>query len=189
MAALRRRAWTYMVAAVSRQFLVATFPDEVALRRAARRLRDRGFRIHDVYTPYPVHGMDELMGLKPSRLPIATLVGGVVGCATALAMQFYMAVFDWPLNVGGKPPNSTLAFLPVAFELTVLFAGLLTAAAFLTRSRLAPGVRAAHVADGTTEDVFALMLRRRNAAFDADEARRLLVSSGAAHVALREVPR
>lgn len=173
----------------SRQFLVATFSNEDALRDAARELRDRGFRIHDVYAPYPVHGMDELMGLGHSRLPIVTLVGGLAGCAAALAMQFYMAVFDWPLNVGGKPPNSTLAFVPIAFELTVLGAGLITAAAFLTRSRLAPGARAARFADGTTEDVFALVLRVRDATFDASEAGRLLVESGAGHVSLKDVPR
>jgi hypothetical protein len=172
-----------------RQFLVATFSNEDALRHAARRVRNRGCRIHDVYTPYPVHGMDELMGLRPSRLPILTLVGGLAGCAAALAMQFYMAVFDWPLNVGGKPPNSTLAFVPIAFELTVLCAGLLTAAAFLTRSRLMPGARAAQFADGTTEDVFALVLRSRDITFDSVEARCLLLETGAAQVVLKEVPR
>jgi hypothetical protein len=175
--------------ATSREFLVATFSNEHALRLAARRLRERGSRIHDVYTPYPVHGMDGLMGLGHSRLSIATLVGGVVGGASALAMQFYMAVFDWPLNVGGKPPNSTLAFVPITFELTVLCAGLVTAAAFLTRARLAPGARAAQFAQGTTEDVFALVLRRRDVTFDAGEARRLLLESGASQVVFQEIPR
>jgi hypothetical protein len=173
----------------SREFLVATFSNEDALRDAARQLRDRGLRIHDAYTPYPVHGMDELMGVAHSRLPIVTLAGGLAGCAAALAMQFYMAVFDWPLNVGGKPPNSTLAFVPIAFELTVLGAGLITAAAFLTRSRLAPGARAAQFADGTTEDVFALVLRVRDDSFDAHDVRRVLLESGAAQVAFTEVPR
>ena len=171
-----------------RQFLVATFSSEDALRGAARRLRDHGFRIHDVYTPYPVHGMDEVMGLRHSRLPIVTLVGGLAGCAAALAMQFYTAVFDWPLNVGGKPPNSTLAFVPITFELTVLCAGLGTAAAFLTRSRLVPGARAAQFAARTTEDVFALVLSVRDVMFNAVEARRLLLESGAAGVAEKEVP-
>jgi len=172
-----------------RQFLIATFSNEDALRIAARRLRDRGVRIHDAYAPYPVHGMDELLGVGHSRLPIVALAAGLAGCAIALAMQFYMAVFDWPLNVGGKPANSTLAFVPVTFELTVLCAGLVTAAAFLTRSRLVPGARAAQFAAGTTEDTFALVLRARDVTFDAGEARRLLLESGAAQVVLQEVPR
>ena len=168
--------------AVPRQFLVATFSNEDAIRDAAGRLRDRGLRIHDVYAPYPVHGMDELIGIRRSRLPIMTLVGGLAGCAAAVAMQFYMAVFDWP-------PNSTLAFVPITFELTVLCAGLVTAAAFLMTARLMPGARAARFADGTTEDVFALVLRRRDVTIDADETRRLLIASGAVQVALKEVPR
>jgi len=172
-----------------RQFLVATFTNEDALRRATRRVQDRGCRIHDVYAPYPVHGMDELIGITRSRLPIVTFVGAVAGGAVALAMQFYMAVFDWPLNVGGKPPNSTLAFVPITFELTVLGAGLATAAALLVRSRLAPGARAAQFADGTTEDVFALVLRSRDVPCDAAEARRILLESGAAQVAFKEVSR
>jgi Protein of unknown function (DUF3341) len=173
----------------SRHFLVATFSNEDALRQGAGRLRDRDYRILDVYAPYPVHGLSELMAVGPSRLPIVTLIAGVAGGAAAMAMQFYMAVFDWPLDVGGKPPNSTLAFVPIAFELTVLFAGLATAAAFLVRSRLMPGARAAQFAERTTEDVFALVLRRRDDTFDADEAGRLLLESGADQVVLTEVPR
>jgi hypothetical protein len=177
------------MASTSRQFLVATFAGEAALRHAALRLRDAGFRIHDAYTPYPVHGLSELVGGRRSRLPLVALAGGLAGCAGALAMQFYMAVFDWPLNVGGKPANSTLAFVPITFELTVLCAGLATAAAFLLRSRLAPGAGSVSFADGTTEDVFALALRRRNASFDTVEAQRLLIESGAIEVTLKEVSR
>jgi len=173
----------------SRTFLVATFSNEDALREGAGRLRDRDYRILDVYTPYPVHGLSEVMGIAASRLPIVTLVAGVAGCAAAMAMQFYMAVFDWPLDVGGKPLNSTLAFVPIAFELTVLFAGLATAAALLVRCGLMPGARGAQFAEGTTEDRFALVLRRRDDTFDADEAGRLLLESGADQVVLTEIPR
>ena len=112
------------MASVSRQFLVATFPDEVTLRHAARRLSDAGFHIYDAYTPYPVHGLSELIGVRHSRLPLVALAGGVAGCMAALAMQFYMAVIDWPLNVGGKPLHSWPAFIPVTFETTILVAAL-----------------------------------------------------------------
>jgi hypothetical protein len=172
----------------TRQFLVATFSNEDALRRGAGTLRDRHYRISDIYTPYPVHGLDALTGVRRSRLPIVTFVAGVAGGVAAMVMQFYMAVFDWPLDVGGKPPNSTLAFVPIAFELTVLCAGLVTTAAFLVRSRLIPGARTAPFAERTTEDVFALVLRRRDATFDADEAGRLLLESGADRVVFTEVP-
>jgi hypothetical protein len=167
---------------MARQRLVAEFSDADAVLEAVRRLRARGTRIDEVFSPYPVHGLDQAMGLRRSRLPLVTLAGGAFGAASALAMQFYMAVFDWPLNVGGKPPNSTLAFVPITFELTVLCAGLLTAAAFLVRSRLAPGAQASPLAGGATEDTFMLVLRGPDNTSEADEARRLLVESGAVRV-------
>src|SRR5690349_19345962 len=106
-----------------KEFMVATFSEETTLRTAVLRIREHGFRIYDVYTPYPVHGLDAAMGLRPSRLPIVTFLAGLAGLGGALALQFYCAVFDWPINVGGKPPNSTLAFVPITFELTILSAG------------------------------------------------------------------
>ena len=164
---------------MSRTRLVATFSDADAVCDAVRRLRARGVRVDDVYSPYPVHGLDRAMGLRPSRLPLVTLIGGAFGAVGALAMQFYMAVFDWPLNVGGKPPNSTLAFVPITFELTVLSAGLLTAGAFLLRSRLMPGAQPATFAGRATEDAFVLVLRcGRDSTCHEGEARRLLFESG-----------
>jgi Protein of unknown function (DUF3341) len=174
---------------VHSQFLVATFSNEHCMRVAVRQLRAHGFRIYDAFTPYPVHGLAELMGVRRSRLPVVSLVAGLAGLGTALGFQFYAAVFDWPLNVGGKPANSLLAFVPITFEITVLCAGLATAAAFLVRSGLIPGAPAVQFAEGTTEDVFALVLRRRDATFDAAEARRLLMASGARCVTLKEVSR
>jgi hypothetical protein len=174
---------------VLREFVVATFSEEHGLKEAVRRMRAHGFRIYDVYTPYPVHGLSELMGLRPSRLPVVGFAAGLGGLGMALALQFYTSVFDWPLDVGGKPANSTLAFIPISFELTVLCAGLATAAAFLVRCRLLPGARATAFAPDTSEDAFALVLRRRDATFDAGEARRLLLESGARQVTVKEIGR
>jgi hypothetical protein len=110
---------------------------------------------------------------------VVALVAGAFGLVFTLALQFYCAVFDWPLNVGGKPANSTLAFVPITFELTVLFAGLAAAGAFLFTSRLFPGAKPRLFVEGATEDVFAVVLRKREATFDAGQARRLLLESGA----------
>ncbi len=170
-----------------REFMVATFSDERMLREGLRRVTGRGFRVYDVYTPYPVHGLDDALRLRRSRLPILSLVAGLGGLVAALALELYCAVFDWPLNVGGKPANSTLAFVPIAFELTILSSGLATAAGFLARCRLFPGAGATVFAAAATDDVFALVLRRRDVTFDAGEARRLLLESGARDVSLREL--
>ena len=170
-----------------REFLVGCFADEDGARTAVQRLSARGFRVHDVFTPYPVHGLDEAMGLRRSRLPWMSLAAGVFGLGVAMGLQFYAGVFDWNLNVGGKPDNSTLAFVPIGFELTVLFAGLATVAAFLLRAGLFPGAGARLLAEGTTEDTFAVVLRRRDATFDAGEARRLLMETGARQVTIKSV--
>jgi hypothetical protein len=162
-----------------KDFLIATFAEEQRLLEAVRQVRAQGFKIYDVYAPYPVHGLSEAMGLRRSRLPLVTLAAGLLGLASALFLQFYIAVIDWNVNVGGKPDNSTLAFLPITFEITVLMAGLSTAAAFFLRARLFPGARAVLLEEGVTDDVFAIVLRRRDTTFDAGKARRLLEQSGA----------
>ena len=167
---------------MSREFLVATFADEDALVDAVRSVRTHGFRVYDAYAPYPVHGLDEAMGIQRSRLPLVTLVAGVLGLVSALGFQFYAAVFDWSLNVGGKPDNSTLAFIPITFEITILCAGLATIFAFLLRSGLFPGASPRLAGPSVTDDVFALALRWRPNAFDTGEAQRVLRESGATDV-------
>lgn len=160
--------------------LIATFDDPGRLLDAVRRARERGFAVEDVFAPLPVHGLDEALGRRPSRLGLVTFAGGLAGMLGAVALQVYTAVVDWPLEVGGKPPNSALAFLPVTFELTVLAAGLATAAAFLLRSRLRPRLSAPRLpAARVTDDRFALVLA---APLEEAEARALLAAAGAVEV-------
>jgi hypothetical protein len=161
-----------------RSFLVAVFSDPNRLLDAVRAAREAQFRIFDVYTPYPIHNLDDAMGIRRTRLPWVTLAAGVSGLLTALSLQFYTSVFDWPLNVGGKPDNSTLAFVPISFELTVLFGGLATVAALFLRSRMFPGKHERLPAEGITNDRFALVLRKRDE-FDTELAYLILQNSGA----------
>jgi hypothetical protein len=168
------------------EFLVALFDDQRRLVKAVKAVRARGLRVHDVYSPHPVHGLDEALGITPSRLPLATLAGGVLGLVTALALQLYVSVYDWPLNVGGKPDNSMLAFIPVAFELTILAAGLATVAALLLQCRLFPTVQPRVVHVSATDDQFALVLRWRHTAFDP-QVERLLYEHGARDVSRKAV--
>src|SRR5262245_38069286 len=123
---------------MAERFVVGSFSEPDGLLAAVATLRGAGVAIHDVFAPYPVHGLDQAMGIQRSRLPFVTLLAGLGGLCFALVFQYYTAVFDWPLDVGGKPENSTLAFVPVCFELTVLIGGLGTVGAFLLRARLFP---------------------------------------------------
>ncbi|HKD83013.1 MAG TPA: DUF3341 domain-containing protein [Candidatus Angelobacter sp.] len=168
------------------RFLVATFTDSETLLTAVRAVRQNSFRIYDVFAPYPVHDLDHAMGVKHSRLPWVTFVVGVLALSFALIFQFYTSVLDWPLNVGGKPDNSTLAFVPICFELTVLLSGLATVAALFLRTRLYPGKHAQGFAEDVTNDTFALVLRWRDNAFDVHRARRVLEEIGADRIRERE---
>lgn len=162
--------------------LVATFPEVSGVLRAVRTARHETFRVYDVFAPFPIHGLDEAMGVRHTRLPKITLVAGLTGLVCALILQFYTNVLDWPLNVGGKPDNTTLAFIPISFELTVLFAGLVTVGAFFLRARLYPGKRAWLVTPGVTNDVLAVVLRTPSDAESEQRARALLAECGAASV-------
>jgi hypothetical protein len=163
--------------------VVGRFAHEQPVLDAVAAIRSRGLRVDDVYSPYPIHRLDEAMALRRTRLPLATLTGGVLGGIGALALEYYTSVVSWPLNVGGKPDNSLLAFVPIAFELTILGAGLLTFMAFILRCRLVPFASAPVADEAVTDDTFAIVVRCRDTAFDRRMVERLLLDHGAHSVA------
>jgi len=116
--------------------VVAEFASPEQVLEAAREAAGSGWRVMDAFTPYPVEGLAEEIGLPRSRLPVFTLLGGVLGGSGAYFMMWYSAVISYPLNVGGRPLHSWPAFLPITFEMTVLFAALATVAGLLILNRL-----------------------------------------------------
>jgi hypothetical protein len=109
--------------------IIAEFLTPEALVRAVRRAHEKGFRDMETYTPMPVEGVEEILE-RPNWLPLFVLGGGVTGTLTGFALQEYIAVWNYPINVGGRPLNSWPSFVVVSFELTILFASL--AAFFFT---------------------------------------------------------
>ena len=107
-----------------RRYVVAEFAAEAPLLDAARALRAEGQSDLDLHSPVPLHGADEALGLKRSIVPRIALVAGLIGATTGYLMQWFMVGVDWPINVGGRPPHSPPAFIPVTFELGVLFSAL-----------------------------------------------------------------
>lgn len=167
---------------MSNLLLVGTFEHEDDILSATKAVREEGYRIVDVYAPYAVHGLDLAMGLRPSRLPWVCFLLGLLGAAAKVWFEFWTTATDWPVNVGGKPWNSLPAFVPITFEVMVLFAGLSTVFAFFLVSRLRPGRRAKLIADGITNDRFALVLEQADAAFSVDSVRTLLERHNAVSV-------
>ncbi len=165
-----------------KDFVVGLFADEGRLLDAVKRIRKEGLEIHDAYTPYAVHGLDQAMGLRPSHLPFVTFAVRGIAMIFALGFQFWSAGVDWPINVGGKPNDSSLAFLPVTFEVTVLFSALATAAAFFFKTRLFPGNRPVLIHPRVTDDVFVLVLEKKDASFNDVVVRKILSESGATEI-------
>ncbi|MET0404105.1 MAG: DUF3341 domain-containing protein [Cystobacter sp.] len=102
--------------------VLAEFATPEALVDATRQMREKGYEGMDTYSPYPLHGGSEALGLPPSRVPFIALCSGLTGTVGAIAMMAYMNGFDYPLNVGGRPIFSLPAYVPITFELTVLLA-------------------------------------------------------------------
>jgi len=162
--------------------MIGIFDDEGDILRASRAARERGYSILDVYAPYAVHGLDKAMGLEPSRLPWVCFLLGLSGAAAKVWFEYWTSATDWPINVGGKPWNSLPAFVPITFEVMVLFAGISTVLAFFMVSRLFPGRPARALYEGVTNDRFALVLEETDAAFDVDRVERFLREHRATHV-------
>jgi Protein of unknown function (DUF3341) len=104
--------------------VLAEFAEAEDLLAAAREVHEAGYREVEAYSPLPVEGLAEALGFRRTRMPLVVLVGGIVGCFSGWALQYYTSVIAYPLNVGGRPVNSWPSFVPVIFEMTVLVAAL-----------------------------------------------------------------
>ncbi len=148
------------------------FDDPDLAVAAVRILGQEGYQIDDVYAPFPVHGMQEAMGLRPTRLPWATLAGGLIGVTTALVLQIYTHTVSWPLNIGGKTHLALPALIPVGFELTVLFAGLATGLTLLVLGRLYPRLKTEtppeQVIAQATDDRYVVVVRGDSPVFSRE---------------------
>jgi hypothetical protein len=144
---------------MSHKIISASFATDEDLLGAVRGVRERAWQIVDLYMPYAVHGLEDLLGWRRSRLPVACWLGGAAGVGLAFWFQFWTTAQNWPLNVGGRPWNSLPAFVPVAFECMVLLAGFGLVFAWLLRCGLYPGKTAVSPLAGVTDDRFALTIR------------------------------
>jgi len=167
---------------MTQRVLLAAFRDEGDLLGAVRAVRSRGGAILDVYSPYAVHGLDEALGWRPSRLTWACGLCGAAGALLICWYQFWTSAVDWPLNVGGKPFNSLPAFVPVIFEAMVLCGAVGTVLAFFIISRLGPGKRARLIRPQITDDRFALLVDETDATFNARQISALLAEHHAEEI-------
>ena len=141
--------------------------------------------IEEIYTPFPVHGLDKAMGLAPTRLAICAFMYGCVGLTVATLMMNFIMIEDWPQDIGGKPSFSYLenmpAFVPIMFELTVFFAAHLMVITFYLRSRMWPFKEAENPDPRTTDDHFLMEISVHG---NENELQDLLVGTGAVEINL-----
>lgn len=141
-----------------KKFVVGNFYDEQVLFPAVKNVRKQGYKIHDVYTPFPIHGLDTAMGLRDTSLHTAGFVYGITGTTVAFSFITWALTTDWPLNIGGKPFFSLPAWIPIMFELTVLFAAVGMVLTFCYLCQLAPFVKKDHFNPRSTDDTFVMAI-------------------------------
>ncbi|HEY4155480.1 MAG TPA: DUF3341 domain-containing protein [Puia sp.] len=141
-----------------KKFVVGNFEDEAVLFKAVKKVRLAGYKLHDVFTPMPIHGLDKAMGLRETSIPTAGFVYGITGTTTALCGISYVLAYDWPLNIGGKPHFALPAWIPIMFELTVLFSAVGMVLTFCYLCQMAPFVRKHHFSLRSTDDRFVMVV-------------------------------
>jgi len=173
---------------MSNKVIYGLYDDDDILLKGVKELRAAGVRIREVYTPFPVHGLDKAMGLKDTRIAIAAFMYGLLGLSFAGLMMYFMMVVDWPQNIGGKPSftfyENLPAFVPIMFECTVLFAGHLMVITFLARNGMYPGREAMNPDPRTTDHLFMVELPSGD---NRDEVISILEKTGAVEINEKEL--
>lgn len=141
-----------------KKFAVGLYKDDDELFPAVRQIRESGYKLHDVYTPFPVHGLDEEIGLKETDLHVAGFIFGLIGTATALGFMSWIFTVDWSIEYGGKPFFALPAFIPITFELTVLFSAVGMVLTYCYLNQLMPGVKKHVFHERQLDDVFVIVL-------------------------------
>ncbi|MEY4351083.1 MAG: hypothetical protein RL078_1150 [Bacteroidota bacterium] len=148
---------------MSDKVLYVMYDDDEVLKNSAKQLVSKGVKISEVFSPFPIHGIDPIIGVKNTRLGIMAFLYGLIGLTLATTgMRFFMVV-DWPMNIGGKPNFSylenMLAFVPISFEFTVMCAAHGMAITYLLRNKTLPGMPAQNPDPRTTDDKFVMEIR------------------------------
>ncbi len=168
-----------------KKFVVGCFEDEAVLFPAVKKVRKAGYKIHDVYTPMPIHGLDTAMGLRETSLHTAGFFYGITGLITALSCMTWVFTIDWPLNIGGKPHFALPAWVPIMFELTVLFSAVGMVLTFCYLCQLAPFVKKHHFHPRATDDLFVMAIECTPKTNEG-EAIAFLKSTGAMEISVQE---
>ena len=171
----------------SNKYIHAVYDDDDTLLNAVKVLRENKCGIDEVYTPFPVHGLDKVMGINETRLAIMSFIYGCIGLSIAVLMIDFIMIEDWPQNIGGKPSftffENMPSFVPVLFEMTVYFAAHLMVITFYLRSKLWPFKNAENPLPSTTDDSFLIEIQSNG---EDKKIKALLKKTGAMEINIYE---
>ena len=166
----------------AKKYIYGIFNDDETVLHAIPKLRSQGLNVTDVISPFPIHGLDQVLGLARTRISICCFIYGFTGCCLAMLMIWYMNIFDWPMDIGGKPSfafyKNLPAYVPIIFESTVLCAGHGMVITFYLRSKLLPGVEPVIIDNRQADDHFVMKVQAK-AGQSTEEIKRLFVQAGA----------
>lgn len=172
----------------NKEVLYGLYDDEEILLEAVKKANEDHLEIMDVYSPFPVHGLDPLLGLSESRLHIAGFVYGAIGTLTAFLFMTWVFTRDWPIIFGGKPYWSVPAFIPITFEVTVLFASVGMVVTFYTVCGMGPGINNPTLDDRITDDKFCIAFNTNGASSDqVSRLRGFFSETGASEVSEKTI--
>lgn len=172
--------------------IYAMYDDDDVLKHGAKKLVAKGVKVAEVFSPFPVHGIDPIIGVKNTRLGIMAFLYGMTGLTLVTIGMRYFMIVDWPMNIGGKPSMSyiqnMLAFIPITFEFTVLCAAHGMALTYFLRNKTLPGIPAQNPDPRTTDDRFVMEIRTSdNTQFTAEELEALLKQTGIVELDQKEI--
>ena len=168
-----------------KKFVVGCFTEEAVLFDAVKKVRKAGYKLHDVYTPFHIHGLDKAMGLRDTSIHTAGFLYALFGTTTALSFMTWAFTVDWPLNVGGKPNFALPAWIPIIFVFTVLCSCVGMVITFCYLCQLAPFVRKHHFHLRATDDLFVMVIET-TAKSNEGEIRGFLGTAGASEINVQE---
>lgn len=168
------------------KIIYAMYDDDAVLYDGAKKLVSKGIRISDVFSPFPIHGIDPIIGVKKTRLAICAFIYGLCGMSLALTGMYYFMIADWPMNIGGKPNYTMLqnipSFIPITFEVTVLCTAHGMAITYFLRNKTLPGMEAKNPDPRTTDDKFMMQINMDDIAMEEDAVVSELKSTGAIEI-------
>ncbi|HEV7346727.1 DUF3341 domain-containing protein [Telluribacter sp.] len=174
------------MAELTGKYLVGVFDDDDVILHAVPQIRRAGVKIHDVYSPFPIHGLDDALGLPRTRIGIAAFLFGLTGTTCALTMMTWMMGIDWPMNIGGKDYISLPNFIPITFELTVLFTAFGMVTTFFVTNGLSPNPTPVMFDPRSTDNKFVMAIELGKNKMSEEDITKVLRDSGAGEVNIKQ---